>query len=223
MIATQASLSKTPKYFKRQYTLSPGQEIEEVLPVCYGVNLSLLDPLYGLGFVEFSLDNGNFIPITYMPVYMPFQRIVLKNTHPNATFTLELVYLLEPNVQVLGTFNYVYNQFNIESNITVATNVQFTSSTLATYGPFYIGTRNQLRVIGNFTTNGNIANIVVYNSDAQGDLFEEYRGNFVGGIINDSIVIVNGLLLAPYVVIQVGITITTSNSVTINYLLLTVR
>ena len=222
MITTQANLSKTPKYFKRQYTLSPGQEVEEVLPVCYGVNLSLLDPLYGLGFIEFSLDNGNFIPITYMPVYMPFQRIVLKNTHPNTTFTLELVYLLEPNVQVLGTFNYVYNQFNIESNIMVATNVTFTASTTATYGPFYIGTRNQLRVLGNFTTNGNTANIAVYNSDAQGDLFEEYRGNFVGGIINDSIVIVDGLLLAPYVVIQVGTTIT-SNSVTLNYLLLTAR
>jgi len=222
VIATQANLSKTPKYFKRQYTLSPGQEVEETLPICYGVNLSLLDPLYGLGFIEFSLDNGNFIPITYMPVYMPFQRIVLKNTHPNATFTLELVYLLEPNVQVLGTFNYVYNQFNIESNITVATNVTFTSSTTATYGPFYIGTRNQLRVLGNFTTNGNIANIAVYNSDAKGDLFEEYRGNFVGGIISDSIVIVDGLLLTPYVVIQVGTTIT-SNSVTLNYLLLTAR
>ena len=129
MIATQANLSKTPKYFKRQYTLSPGQEVEETLSICYGVNLSLLDPLYGLGFVEFSLDNGNFIPITYMPVYMPFQRIVLKNTHPNATFTLELVYLLEPNVQVLGTFNYVYNQFNIESNITA---VSYTHLTLPT-------------------------------------------------------------------------------------------
>ena len=222
MIATQANLSKTPKYFKKQYTLSPGQEIEEVLPVCYGVNLSDISPLYGLGFIVFNLDGGNFIPITYMPVYMPFQRIVIRNTHPNASFTLELVYLLEPNAQVLGTFNYVYNQFNIESNIMVATNVAFTTSTTATYGPFYIGTRNQLRVLGNFTTNGNTANIAVYNSDVQGDLFEEYRGNFVGGIIGDSIVIVDGLLLAPYIIIQVGVTIT-SNSVTLNYLLLTAR
>ena len=222
MIITQANVNKTPKYFKKQYTLSPGQEIEEILPICYGVNLSEISPLYGLGFIVFSLDSGNFIPITYMPVYMPFQRLTLKNNHPNVSFTLELVYLLEPNAQVLGTFNYVYNQFNIESNITVATNVPFTTSTTVTYGPFYIGTRNQLRVIGNFTTNGNTANIAVYNSDAQGDLFEEYRGNFVGGIIGSSIVIVDGLLLAPYIVVQVGTTIT-SNSVTLNYLLLTAR
>jgi len=222
VIATQANINKTPKYFKKQYTLSPGGQIEEVLPVCYGVNLSDILPLYGLGFIVFSLDSGNFIPVTYMPVYMPFQRITIKNTHPNATFTLELVYLLEPDAQILGTFNYVYNQFNIESNITVATNSTFTTSTTMTYGPFYIGTRNQLRVIGNFTTNGNTANIAVYNSDAQGDLFEEYRGNFVGGIIGSSIVIVDGLLLAPYIVVQVGITIT-SSSVTLNYLLLTAR
>jgi len=222
VIATQANINKTPKYFKKQYTLSPGQEVEEVLPICYGVNLSEISPLYGLGFIKFSLDNGNFIPITYMPVYMPFQRVILQNTHPNATFTLELVYLLEPDAQILGAFNYVYNQFNIESNIVVATNSTFTTSTTMTYGPFYIGTRNQLRVIGNFTTNGNTANIAVYNSDAQGDLFEEYRGNFVGGIIGSSIVIVNGLLLAPYIVVQVGITIT-SSSVALNYLLLTAR
>jgi len=222
VIATQANLSKTPKYFKRQYTLSPGQEVEETLPVCYGVNLSLLDPLYGLGFIEFSLDSGNFIPITYMPVYMPFQRIVLKNTHPNATFTLELVYLLEPNVQVLGTFNYVYNQFNIESNITVATNVQFTTSTNVKYGPFYIGTRNQLRAIANFTTNGNVANIVVYNSDVQGNLYEEYSSNVTNNATNDAVVVIDGLLLAPYVVIEVA-TVVTSGSVTLNYLLLTVR
>ena len=222
MITTQANLSKTPKYFKKQYTLSPGQEVEETLPVCYGVNLSLLDPLYGLGFIEFSLDNGNFIPITYMPVYMPFQRIVLKNTHPNATFTLELVYLLEPNVQVLGTFNYVYNQFNIESNITVATNVQFTTSTNVKYGPFYIGTRNQLRAIANFTTNGNVANMVVYNSDVQGNLYEEYSSNVTNNATNDAVVVIDGLLLAPYVVVAVS-TVVTSGSVTLNYLLLTVR
>jgi len=222
VITTQANLSKTPKYFKKQYTLSPGQEVEETLPVCYGVNLSLLDPLYGLGFIEFSLDNGNFIPITYMPVYMPFQRIVLKNTHPNATFTLELVYLLEPNVQVLGTFNYVYNQFNIESNITVATNVQFTTSTNVKYGPFYIGTRNQLRAIANFTTNGNVANMVVYNSDVQGNLYEEYSSNVTNNATNDAVVVIDGLLLAPYVVVAVS-TVVTSGSVTLNYLLLTVR
>ena len=222
MIATQANLSKTPKYFKKQYILSPGQEVEETLPVCYGVNLSLLDPLYGLGFIEFSLDNGNFIPITYMPVYMPFQRIVLKNTHPNATFTLELVYLLEPNIQILGTFNYVYNQFNIESNITVATNVQFTTSTNVKYGPFYIGTRNQLRAIANFTTNGNVADVAVYNSDMQGNLYEEYDSNVINNVTNDAVIIIDGLLLAPYVVIVVG-TVVTSGSITLNYLLLTVR
>jgi len=222
VIATQANLSKTPKYFKKQYILSPGQEVEETLPVCYGVNLSLLDPLYGLGFIEFSLDNGNFIPITYMPVYMPFQRIVLKNTHPNATFTLELVYLLEPNIQILGTFNYVYNQFNIESNITVATNVQFTTSTNVKYGPFYIGTRNQLRAIANFTTNGNVADVAVYNSDMQGNLYEEYDSNVINNVTNDAVIIIDGLLLAPYVVIVVG-TVVTSGSITLNYLLLTVR
>ena len=222
MITTQANLSKTPKYFKRQYTLSPGQEVEETLPVCYGVNISEISPLYGLGFIEFSLDSGNFIPITYMPVYMPFQRIVLKNTHPNATFTLELVYLLEPNAQVLGTFNYVYNQFNIESNITVATNVTFTTSTNVKYGPFYIGTRNQLRAIANFTTNGNVANIVVYNSDVQGNLYEEYSSNVTNNATNDAVVVIDGLLLAPYVVVAVS-TVVTSGSVTLNYLLLTVR
>jgi len=178
--------------------------------------------LYGLGFIEFSLDNGNFIPITYMPVYMPFQRIVLKNTHPNATFTLELVYLLEPNIQILGTFNYVYNQFNIESNITVATNVQFTTSTNVKYGPFYIGTRNQLRAIANFTTNGNVADVAVYNSDMQGNLYEEYDSNVINNVTNDAVIIIDGLLLAPYVVIVVG-TVVTSGSITLNYLLLTVR
>jgi len=222
VIATQANLSKTPKYFKKQYILSPGQEVEETLPVCYGVNLSLLDPLYGLGFIEFSLDNGNFIPITYMPVYMPFQRIVLKNTHQNTTFTLELVYLLEPNVQILGTFNYVYNQFNIESNITVATNVTFTTSTNVKYGPFYIGTRNQLRAIANFTTNGNVADVAVYNSDVQGNLYEEYDSNVMNNVTNDAVIVIDGLLLAPYVVIVVG-TVVTSGSITLNYLLLTVR
>jgi len=222
VIITQANVNKTPKYFKKQYTLSPGQEIEEILPICYGVNLSEISPLYGLGFIVFSLDSGNFIPITYMPVYMPFQRIILKNTHPNATFTLELVYLLEPNAQVLGTFNYVYNQFNIESNIVVATNVPFTTSTTVTYGPFYIGTRNQLRALANFTTNGNVANITVYNSDAQGNLYEKYTSNVTNNATNDAVVVIDGLLLAPYVVIAVS-TVVTSGSVTLNYLLLTVR
>ena len=222
MIATQANVNKTPKYFKKQYTLSPGGQIEEVLPVCYGVNLSEISPLYGLGFIVFSLDSGNFIPVTYMPVYMPFQRIVLKNTHPNATFTLELVYLLEPDAQILGTFNYVYNQFNIESNIVVATNVPFTTSTVATYGPFYIGTRNQLRAIANFIINGNVANIIVYNSDAQGNLYERYASNVTNNATNDAVVVIDGLLLAPYIVIQVATNIT-SGSVTLNYLLLAVR
>jgi len=59
----EANLAKTPKYFKKTYVVEPNQEVQDVLPVCYGVNLATINPLYGLGFVEFSLDSGNYLPI----------------------------------------------------------------------------------------------------------------------------------------------------------------
>jgi len=218
----EANLAKTPKYFKKTYVVEPNQEVQDVLPVCYGVNLATINPLYGLGFVEFSLDSGNYLPISYMPVYMPFQRIALKNTHPNQTFIVELVYLLEPNAEVLGTFNYVYQQFNLEFYLTVASNVAFSSSTTVNYGPFYIGTRSQARVVGNFTLSGNSATVNLYNSDNAGHLYEEFPGNVASGPINNVVIDVDGWLLAPYVVVQVEVSIT-SGSVTLNYLILSAR
>jgi len=46
----EANLAKTPKYFKKTYVVEPNQEVQDVLPVCYGVNLATINPLYGLGF-----------------------------------------------------------------------------------------------------------------------------------------------------------------------------
>jgi hypothetical protein len=219
----EANLAKTPKYFKKTYNIPPNQEVQDVLPVCYGVNLATISPLYGLGFVEFSLDSGNYLPISYMPVYMPFQRITLRNTHPNQTFTVELVYILEPNAEVLGTFNYVYQQFNLEFYLTVASNVSFSSSTTVNYGPFYIGTRSQVRVVANFASLGsNEAEVYIYNSDAQGNAYEGFPGNVATGSINNIVIDVAGWLLAPYVLIPVKV-IVASGTVTLNYLILSAR
>ena len=219
----EANLAKTPKYFKKTYNIPPNQEVQDVLPVCYGVNLATINPLYGLGFVEFSLDSGNYLPISYMPVYMPFQRITLRNNHPNQSFTVELVYILEPNAEVLGTFNYVYQQFNLEFYLTVASNVSFSSSTTVNYGPFYIGTRSQVRVVANFASLGsNEAEVYIYNSDAQGNAYEGFPGNVASGPVNNIVIDVAGWLLAPYVLIPVKV-IVSSGTVTLNYLILSAR
>ncbi len=207
-------MAVSPKYAKRTFTVGPGQEVQFEL-LSYGVALATMNPLYGLGFIQFSLDNGEYLPITYMPVRMPFQYINFRNIHPNQSFTFDVIFILNESTVLEGSFSSIYQQFNQELTISVV-NTTITSSQNVLYGPYYIGTRSQARVVSTVTaSSGSLAAINLANSDPSGNLYETFpiRVNSLNSI---GTIDVDGYMLAPYVAVYISYSVPSGGSIGIN-------
>ncbi len=220
-MAQQAALVRTPRYYVETYSLGPGQKREVGPLMAYGVALSSINPLWGLGFVSVSLDNGPFIPISLLPIRQPFQYVTIYNMHPNTSFTVTLVYTLDSEAEIYGQFNYVYAQFNQELTITDTFSATNGGTSMVFYnkGPYYIGTRSivLVNITGTVssTNSGYIAQVQVelFNSDALGNTYSDWGLGFIGQQISSTwfagpsslLVSLDGSLLQPYVILNFGL------------------
>jgi len=214
------------KYFKTvAITVSPNSEYEINIHRGYYLMYTYVNPPWGLGFLKVSVDNGPFIPITLLPYYDTggFQYITVYNTHPNTSFTVELVVSLTSKIQLLGTYSPTYTAFNQE--LIIQESISGTGN--QNIGPFYIGIRSIVTIA---ITNVSITaqsgylgqlQVTLYNSDQSGNQYN----NFVLGVIQQplnssalygpqSIVAsIDGSLLNPYILLSIMISsVTTSYS-----------
>ena len=219
------TVAKTPQYFVRTYTVGPGQMVEDGPMMRYGVALASINPLWGLGFVQISLDNGPYLPISLLPIRQPFEYVTLYNTHPNTTFTVTLVYTLTPEAEILGEYNYVYQQFNQELTITAS----FSGTSSGNLGPYYIGTRSIVRVIVSGTVTSTATGylgqvqVTLFNSDQSGNQYDSwilgiiaqpYSSNWLLGPQSIDATI-DGSLLNPYILLNFLLSTYTSVSLNI--------
>ena len=206
------------KYFKTiAITISPNSKYEINIHRGYYLMYTYVNPPWGLGFLQVSVDNGPFIPITLLPYYDAggFQYVTIYNTHPNTSFTVELVISLTNKIQLLGTYSPTYIAFNQE--LIIQQSYSFSGSNEQNIGPFYIGIRSIVTVaitnVSIRSESGTLGQIqfTLYNSDQNGN---EYNW-WVLGLIQQpftsaylfgpqSIVAsIDGSLLNPYILINI--------------------
>ena len=214
------------KYFKTiAITVSPGSKYEINIHRGYYLMYTFVDPPWGLGFLQVSVDNGPFIPITLLPYYDSggFQYITVYNKHPNASFTIELVIALTNKIQLLGTYSPTYTAFNQE--LIIQESISGTSN--QTIGPFYIGIRSIVTIA---ITNVSITaqsgylgqfQVTLYNSDQSGNQYNDFVLGVIQQPLNSSalygpqsiVASIDGSLLNPYVLLTITISsMTTSYS-----------
>jgi len=207
------------KYFKTvAVTIGPNQKYEINIRRGYYLMYTYVDPPWGLGFLKVSVDNGPFIPITLLPYYDAggFQYITVYNTHPNTSFTVELVVSLTSKIQLLGTYSPTYTAFNQE--LIIQQSVSGTSN--QNIGPFYIGIRSIVSVaitnVSITSQSGTIGEIQVtlYNSDQSGNQYNSWVLGLIQQPLNSAylygpqsiVASIDGSLLNPYILLNIMIT-----------------
>jgi hypothetical protein len=207
------------KYFKQEtVTLAPGQKLEIGGFRMYYVMYTLVDPPTGLGFLQVSIDNGPFFPISLLPYRDEggFQYITLYNTSQAYTVTVSLIIAVSRDALLMGTWTPSYIQVNAESY--VSTSVNGTSSQYL--GPYYVGIRSIVYIsLGNIsltsssTTNAAGFDIFIVNSDQLGNKFSYIPlGSVVQWPSGVSLynttsfaAAVDGVLLTPYIMLYIWI------------------
>ena len=146
--ATGATLQ--PKYVLKKYTIPPGQTITDYV-AGWEMALRTLSPLYDLPNVYISFDDGDFIPVTNLPIRGPWQRYAIQN-RSNDQIYLELIIVLDKEVSLegLGTltsFQIYYNPITYSFSVSYTWgSVVGLSQVNQTYGPLYVGSRSTLIV-----------------------------------------------------------------------------
>jgi hypothetical protein len=204
------------KYFKQEtVTLQPGQKLEVGGFKMYYVMYTLIDPPTGLGFLQISIDNGPFFPISLLPYRDEggFQYITLYNTSQTYTVTVSLIIAVSREALLMGTWTPSYMQINAE----LITNVQISNTTAYYAGPFYLGIRSVVYIsitnaslITSSTTNAAAITVYLYNSDQLGNLYNrlllgslvQYPSGYSGYANQNSMyVTIDGALLSNYVML----------------------
>ncbi len=205
------------KYFKQEtVTLAPNQKYEIGGFKMYYVMYTLVDPPTGLGFIQVSIDNGPFFPISLLPYRddAGFQYVTLYNKSQTYTFTVSLIIAVSREASLMGTWTPSYTQINAE----LITNIQINQTSAYYAGPFYIGIRSVVYIsitnaslITSSTTNAAAVTVYLYNSDQLGNLYNsfnlgslvQYPSNAPSGYVNQKsmFVTVDGSLLSNYVML----------------------
>jgi hypothetical protein len=205
------------KYFKQETaTLAPGQKLEIGGFKMYYVMYTLVDPPTGLGFLQISIDNGPFFPISLLPYRdeAGFQYITIYNPSQTYTFTVSLIIAVSREASLLGTWTPSYAQINAE----LITSLQISQTSAYYVGPFYIGIRSIVYIsITNASltttsaTNAAAVTVYLYNSDQLGNLYNQFLlGSLVqypsgapAGYVNQSsmYMTIDGSLLSNYIVL----------------------
>jgi hypothetical protein len=204
------------KYFKQEtVTLAPGQKLEIGGFRMYYVMYTLVDPPMGLGFIQVSIDNGPFFPISLLPYRdeASFQYITLYNTSSTYTFTVSLIIAVSREATLLGTWTPSYTQINTE----LITNTQVSQTSAYYAGPFYLGIRTVVYIsitnaslTSSSSTYAAAITIYLYNSDQQGNKYNRFLlGSLVqypsppAGFVNQSSMFttIDGVLLSNYVML----------------------
>jgi len=202
------------KYFKQEtVTLKPKQKLEIGGFKMYYVMYTLVDPPVGLGFLQISIDNGPFFPISLLPYRdeAGFQYITLYNASQTYTVTISLIIAVSREALLMGTWTPSYVDINAERYISVSV-----SGTASQYlGPYYIGIRPVVLVSLtsiSLTSSSSLfaAGITIYvvNSDQLGG---KYSYVPLGSVLRGSVFYpttsmafaVDGTLLAPYIMLYV--------------------
>jgi len=204
------------KYFKTvAITVSPNSEYEINIHRGYYLMYTYVNPPWGLGFLKVSVDNGPFIPITLLPYYdsSGFQYVTIYNTHPNTSFTVELVIALTNKIQLLGTYSPTYTAFNQE--LIIQQSVSGTAN--QNIGPFYIGIRSIVTVaiinVSITSQSGTIGQLQVtlYNSDQSGNQYNSWVIGLIQQPLNSAYLYgpqsvmasIDGSLLNPYILLNI--------------------
>jgi len=212
------------KYFKTvAITVGPNSEYEINVHRGYYLMYTYVDPPWGLGFLRVSVDNGPFIPITLLPYYDAggFQYITVYNTHPNTSFTVELVVSLTNKIQLLGTYSPTYTAFNQE--LIIQQSVSGTGN--QNIGPFYIGIRSIVTIavtnVSITSQSGTIGQIQVSlaNSDQSGNAYNWFTLGIVQQPLNSNalfgpqsiVASIDGSLLNPYILLNIMISSTVTS------------
>jgi hypothetical protein len=201
------------KYFKQEtVTLQPKQKLEIGGFKMYYIMYTFVDPPTGLGFIQVSIDNGPFFPISLLPYRdeAGFQYITLYN-NSTYTFTVSLIIAVSREASLLGTWTPSYVDINAERYVSAS--VSGTSSQYL--GPYYIGIRPVVFVSLtsiSLTSSSNLfaAGITIYvvNSDQLGN---KYSYTILGSVLQGSIFYptqsisfaIDGTLLTPYIMLYV--------------------
>jgi len=211
---TMATPLVSSKYFKQEtVTLQPGQKYEIGGFKMYYVMYTLVDPPTGLGFLQISIDNGPFFPISLLPYRdeAGFQYITLYNSSQTYTFTVSLVIAVSREASLLGTWTPSYVDINAERYVSA-----LVTGTASQYlGPYYIGIRPVVFVSLtsiSLTSSSSLfsAGITIYvvNSDQLGN---KYTYTVLGSVLQGSIFYptqsisfaIDGTLLTPYIMLYV--------------------
>jgi len=204
------------KYFKQEtVTLKPKQKLEIGGFKMYYVMYTFIDPPTGLGFLQISIDNGPFFPISLLPYRddASFQYITLYNASDTYTFTVSLIVAVSREALLLGTWTPSYAQINTE----LITSVQISQTSAYYAGPFYLGIRSVVYIsitnaslTTSSTTNAAAVTIYLFNSDQQGNLYNQFLlGSLVqyppgySGFVSQSsmYVTIDGALLSNYIML----------------------
>jgi len=205
------------KYFKQEtVTLAPGQKLEVGGFRMYYVMYTLIDPPTGLGFLQVSIDNGPFFPISLLPYRddAGFQYITLYNASPTYTVTVSLIIAVSKEASLLGTWTPSYAQINTE----LITSIQVNQTSAYYAGPFYLGIRSVVYIsitnaslTTSSTTNAAAITVYLYNSDQLGNLYNrfmlgslvQYPSSGYSGYANQNsmYVTIDGALLSNYVML----------------------
>jgi len=212
------------KYFKTvAVTIGPNQQYEINIHRGYYLMYTYVDPPWGLGFLKVSVDNGPFIPITLLPYYdsSGFQYVTIYNTHPNTSFTIELVISLTSKIQLLGIYSPTYTAFNQE--LIIQQSVSGTGN--QNIGPFYIGIRSIVTIAITNTSitaqSGTLGQIQVtlYNSDQSGNTYNWFTLGIIQQPLNSNalygpqsiVASIDGSLLNPYILLYIMISSTVTS------------
>jgi len=205
------------KYFKTvAVTIGPNQKYEINVHRGYYLMYTYVDPPWGLGFLEVSVDNGPFIPITLLPYFDAggFQYVTIYNTHPNTSFTVELVISLTNKIQLLGTYSPTYTAFNQE--LIIQQSVSGTAN--QNIGPFYIGIRSIVTIaitnVSITSQSGTLGQIQVSlaNSDQSGNAYNWFVIGLLQQPLNSAylygpqsiVASIDGSLLNPYILLNIA-------------------
>ena len=204
------------KYFKQEtVVLQPNQKYEIGGFKMYYVMYTLVDPPTGLGFIQISMDNGPFFPISLLPYRdeAGFQYITLYNKS-TYTFTVSLIIAVSREASLLGTWTPSYTQINAE----LITNIQISQTSAYYAGPFYIGIRSVVYIsiinaslTPSTTTAAAAVTVYLYNSDQLGNLYNQFLlGSLVqyppgapAGFVNQNsmYIAIDGILLSNYIML----------------------
>ena len=207
------------KYFKQEtVTLQPGQKLEVGGFKMYYVMYTLVDPPVGLGFLQISIDNGPFFPISLLPYRdeAGFQYITLYNASQTYTVTISLIIAVSREALLMGTWTPSYVDINAERYVSASV-----TGTASQYlGPYYIGIRSivyislsNISLTSSSTTNAAGFDIFVVNSDQLGNRFSYIP---LGSVIQwpsgvslynttSFATAVDGVLLTPYIMLYIWV------------------